>query len=528
VNYDTVNFIKIILAILLLLFLLARLRRKGFSVRSRRTVLVALAVISVANFYHFGFFHSRYLTYGWLDTRAFMHSWDLYHYYTGAKYFDELGYHQLYNATIVADAEDSGRLAGVTRIRDLSAPGFLTRDRILSRSRDYKDRFSSRRWDEFKDDVRYFTHLLPPEVMAKILVDHGYNPSPTWNTTGSFLANRVPVERLGFLALIDIVILVAIAAASAVSFGYETALVATVVFGINAYSPFSITGGSFMRYDWLLGLVASLCLLHRRHYASAGFFLSYAALVRVFPAFFLFGLVCKAAYETLRDRAVPPRFTRLFLSFVVSSLLFCGYGSLAGRGLDTWRDFAGKITAHHGTLSSNSVGFTMVFLYDRSWEDPESFSAVYGSTGEEADSVVNRVKGAEAQSRRVPFLLYTLSALALCAFAVIGRPDDEALVWGAVPVFMLLNLSNYYYAFLVINAMVWYRSAGRRPAPLLLLTAVQVLALWVGSSVDYSLRATALASLAFFLFVLALLLIELTGNRKRIGRRLAALVTNRT
>lgn len=528
VKYDTVTLIKIILAALLTLFLVLRARGKGGSVRSRRAVLLALAFFALANFFHFGFFHSRYLNYGWLDSRAFLHSWDLYHYYTGAKYFDELGYHNLYNATIVADAEDGDRLAGVTRVRDLSAPGFISRDSILSRSRDYKDRFSSRRWGEFTSDVRYFTHLLPPEVMAKVLVDHGYNPSPAWNTTGSFLANRVPVERLGLLSLIDVAILVAIAAVIGVSFGFETALVAAVLFGINAYSPFSITGGSFMRYDWLLGLVASLCLLQRRHYAGAGFCLSYAAFVRVFPSFFLFGLVCKAAFETLRDRAVPPRFTRLFLSFLISSILFCGYGSLSGKGLDSWREFAGKIAAHHGTLSGNSVGFTMVFLYDQSWEDPDTFSAVYGSTGEEADTVVNRVKGAEARNRRATFLLYSLSVLALCAFAVVGSSDEEALVWGTVPVFMLLNLSNYYYAFLIVNAVVWYRSAGRRPAPLLLLAAVQVLVLWIEFSVNYPLRVTALASLVFFLFVLVLLFFELTGNRRRIGRRLAALWTPRS
>jgi hypothetical protein len=520
VHYETISLVKIVLAILFGLFLIARLRG-----RARRFLLVALAALAIANFYHFGYFHTRYLDYGWLDKRAFLHLWDFYHYYNGAKYFDELGYHGLYDATIAADAEDGGRLAGVARVRDLGSGGFLSREQVLARSSLAKARFSAARWRDFTSDVRYFTERLPPEVMAKILLDHGYNPTPAWNTTGSFLANRVPVERLSSLALFDVAILVAIAAALGASFGVEAALAAAIFFGINAFTSFSMTGGSFLRYDWLLGLVVSLCLLRHRHYAGAGLFLAYAASVRIFPALFLAGLAFKAAYETVRDRALPPRFVRLFLSFLVASALLCGYGSLSGRGLGAWKEFAGKIAAHHRTLSANSVGFTMVFLYDESWEDPVNFALAYGSTAEEAETVANRVKGAEAGERGASFLLFSLSVLALSAFAVIGRPDEEALAWGMVPVFMLLNLSDYYYAFLIVNAAVWYRCAGRRPLPLMLLTAVQVVVLWVGIAADYPLRATALASLVFFLFVLALLGLELIGNRKRIGRRLAALRT---
>jgi hypothetical protein len=115
--------------------------------------------------------------------------------------------------------------------------------------------------------------------MASILVDHGYNPTPAWNTTGSFLANRVPVQRLLALALIDVALLLAAAAAIRASFGVEAALAAAAFFGVNAFAAFSITGGLFLRYDWLLGLVAALCLIRRGRYAGAGFFLAYAALV---------------------------------------------------------------------------------------------------------------------------------------------------------------------------------------------------------------------------------------------------------
>ena len=534
VKYQTVDLVKIILALLLLAYLIIvrRHRRAGAPrpaggncrhARAGRVFLAALAVLAMANYYHYGYFHTRYFNHGWLDKRAFLHLWDFYHYYVGAKYFDELGYDNLYNATVVADAEDGARLAGVAEVRDLGAGGFLSRDEVLTRAGSVKARFSPRRWGEFGADIRYFTERLPPRAMAGILSDHGYNPTPAWNTTGSFLANLVPVEHLAVLALLDVALLLALFVTIGVSFGASTALVAAIFFGINGFSPFSITGGSFLRYDWLLGLVLCQCFLRRRRYASAGVALAFASLVRVFPALFLFGLATKATIECVRHRALPRRYVRLFGSFLAAAALLYGYGCLNARGTGAWREFAGKIAAHHRTLSANSVGFTMVFFHDESWDDPVGFSNAYGPTAVAAEATLRRVKDAEARSRRGAFVFSTLSILALGALAVTRLPDEEALAWGAVPVFMLLNLSNYYFAFLIVGAVAWHRSAGRRPGPLLLLVAAQVCVLWIGASVDYALRATALSSLVFFLFVLALLGTALLGNRKRIGRRLAAL-----
>jgi hypothetical protein len=532
VSSDTVIGIKLVLAALLGLFLLLRLRRRPHPSpgapaahphrrrRARQLFLAALALLSLANFLHLGYFHTRYEQHGWLDKRAFVHLWDLYHYYLGAKYFDELGYGSLYVATVAADAEDAGggRLREVARVRNLEGTGFLTREQVLARAAAVKTRFSPGRWRQFRADVGAFTRRLPAAVLPKILLDHGYNPTPAWNTTAAFLANRVPVERLFSLALIDVALLLAAAAAIGAAFGLESALLAAAFFGINAYAGFSITGGSFLRYDWLLALVAAACLLRRRRYAGAGLCLSYAALVRVFPALFLGALACKALVETVRCRAVPPRYARLFLAFLAGSALLAGYGCLSARGADAWRQFGKRIAAHHRTLTANSIGFSMVFLYDGTWESADAFADAYGTTGVEGDALVNKVKRAEARTRRAAFLLSCAAVLALAALVAVGRPDGEALAWGAAPVFMLLTLSDYYYVFLVVCAVTWYRGSGRRPLPLLLLIATQALVLWIRLAEGFPLRATALASGVFFLFLLTLLSYELLLTRHRIAR----------
>ena len=138
-----------------------------------------------------------------------------------------------------------------------------------------------------------------------------------------------------------------------------------------------------------------------------------------------------------------------------------------------------------------------------------------------AEGVFGKVMADELQSRRGAYLLATATILALGALAAARVGDVEALAWGALPVFLLLNLSDYYFAFLIVCAVAWHRSLKRRTAPLLLLVAAQVVVLWIRVSVGFALRATALSSLVFFLFVLALLGSELIGNRAWIARRLA-------
>ena len=374
-TYQTIDLVKILIALLLLVSLIV-LRRRAPGGRSRRpgserrggragrVFLVCLAALATANYYHFGYFHTKHLQYGWLDKRAFLHLWDSYHYYVGAKYFDELGYTDLYNATVIADAEDGARLAGVDKVRNLGGAGFLSRGQVLARSEETKARFTPRRWGEFTADIRSFTERLPPRTLTSLLLDHGYNPTPAWNTTGSMLANRIPVEHLMWLALLDVALLAASFFAIGASFGATPALVAAIFFGINAFSPFSLTGGSFLRYDWLFALVLCLCLLRRRSYAAAGIALAAASLLRIFPALFLFGLAVKAVDETIRHRVFPRRYARFLAAFVAASALLGGYGCLSARGPGAWKEFAGKITAHHRSLTANSVGFAMVFLHD--------------------------------------------------------------------------------------------------------------------------------------------------------------------
>lgn len=62
--------------------------------RGRRRLFALLGLVSALTYFNFGAFHFG----------VFIHAWDTFHYYMGAKYFRELSYDRLYDCATVADA----------------------------------------------------------------------------------------------------------------------------------------------------------------------------------------------------------------------------------------------------------------------------------------------------------------------------------------------------------------------------------------------------------------------------------------
>ena len=78
---------------------------------ARDRALAALGALGLCAYVNFGRMHQG----------RFVHVWDTYHYYVGARYFPELGYDLLYGCTAVADAEAGLRREVATRtMTDLS------------------------------------------------------------------------------------------------------------------------------------------------------------------------------------------------------------------------------------------------------------------------------------------------------------------------------------------------------------------------------------------------------------------------
>jgi hypothetical protein len=178
-SFSAVLWLKGLLTAAMLVLLYRRYRQGGASGASSaelsfaaRAVIVAAILLSAVVFHNLGGVRGG----------TFVHYGETFHYYLGSKYFEELGYYELYNAVIAADAEQENALAGIPFFTDLHTYQNARRETALAESDRVRGLFSNERWSTFKQEVAFFKRAtgMPHSPGLRFLVtDHGYNASPT-------------------------------------------------------------------------------------------------------------------------------------------------------------------------------------------------------------------------------------------------------------------------------------------------------------------------------------------------------------
>jgi hypothetical protein len=224
-----------------------RLDREGGSPTRRRwrdRALAASGLAAVLVYFNFGAFHFG----------SFVHYWDTFHYYVGAKYFRELSYHGLYDCVAVAEAADPARRRRVElrKMTDLRTNELRTTEHALANPERCRSRFAPERWAEFARDVDFFRAHLPPELWDMAMTDHGFNATPVWTIAGAAIASRVPATERSMLllALLDGAYFAGMLALVWWAFGWRVLVAGLLVFATNFPSRFGWTGGAFLRWDW--------------------------------------------------------------------------------------------------------------------------------------------------------------------------------------------------------------------------------------------------------------------------------------
>jgi hypothetical protein len=251
-----------------------------------------------------------YANFGHLHFNVFIHTWDTYHYYMGAKYFPEVGYEWLYDCAVVADSEDfpadklqkmrEQRIITNLRTNVMEKVG----DNILTHPDDCRSRFSPARWQSFKRDIAFFRGRVNDIRWQEIHHDHGYNASPVWTLLGYVVTNTGPatLDQVTYVNLLDPLYLALMAAMLWWAFGPRVFAVGLIMLGTNWASRFFYwTGGALLRHDWLFYTVAVVCLLKKGRPFLAGMSLAYATLLRLFPGLMLLGPLL-AGFEYARRK----------------------------------------------------------------------------------------------------------------------------------------------------------------------------------------------------------------------------------
>jgi hypothetical protein len=421
---------------------LARMGREAILARLRDALLVLLSLATLLAWWypHQGTFET------WI------HRHDMFNYYMGAKYFDELGYTRLYHCAAVADAEEGlAWLVANTEIRNLKTNKFESGRLALENTADCKRHFSPELWQSFKEDLSWFRSDVSSRRWITARHDHGYNPPPTWTMIGSLLTGTGPVNSSQILALtlIDPVLLVGMFVALAWAFGWRTMCVALIFWGTNQPASWMWVGGSILRYDWLVTTVVGICCLKRQRPVAAGLFLAWAVGIRIFPAVIVVGLVLTAALRLLQTRSFvctvsQRRFAWAFASGIVGILLLTSLSV----GPKSWADFAGNSQLHMDSDTANRIGLRplLAFRADALLEDFEGANKM---------ARWKKVRKETLEPRRPLLYLIVAAYLVLLVFAVRRQPDWIAAVLGVGIIPVMSELGCYYYGVLLIFACLW-------------------------------------------------------------------------
>lgn len=420
------------LALLLVLAAVFLVLATGRPVSRRLRVAVgALVVVAALAFVNFGFFH--------VLQRQYIHYWDAFHYFVGAKYLPELGYTRLYEATYVAGRE-LGAFAGFERIRDL--PTYQARDTRSIDAASVRARFTDARWRAFKQDLLFFGPRIPD--WRRLFLDHGYNDPPPRALMLHALVRWLPATPLTLFAVtsLDYLLIAAALALAARALGPLAGGLAAASLLLGFFGRFDYIGGAVLRWDWIAAVIAGVAAFVRGAGLTAGVLLAYAAVARIFPALFLVPLAIKWV-QTRRARAPDRTLDRCLAAATLTIATVAVVVGLAAEPLAVG-EFLAKIRLHGDSAFTNHVGLgTWLVFQAAPWN-------VYTDGMRSVDPV------ALAAARPPGWVVPVVSAIYLAvALPLILRARVLASMTYAVPlIWCAVSPAGYYYSLLVLLVLL--------------------------------------------------------------------------
>jgi hypothetical protein len=416
---------------------------------ARRALLYVLALsalLAAVTFLDFGVF--RYGTY--------LNEWDFYHYYLGTKYARELGYGNLYGATLLADVEGGLRYHNPRgEIRDLETARLRSVMSVATEQERFRGRFSGARWREFVADVTWFKTQLPESRWSLLLTDHGYNGTPAWSfVIGGLFTSHLPVQNplaRWLMLLLDPLLLLGTAIVVARAFGLRAGLLMVMFIGSHYLLSWGHLKGCLLRTDFAMGGVLAVCLVKLGRYKLAGVLLGWAILSRVFPVFLLLGPGVLLVHGFWRTRYLDRRLVGLFVACGLTVVVVVLGSAAHFGGFGIWREWSQKITIHYADGSDWDLGFRTVAEAIFVDGVPTRLGSLALTAGQAVTSAVTPVE----------IVVIVLLALPAIAFARVLE-HHEALAYGFVFVF-LFSIAGYYYYLILCVPLVFFLSDVGKP-----------------------------------------------------------------
>jgi hypothetical protein len=423
----------------------------GWAVLPRRfahNALVLLTLVASLN----------YARWGTESLTERLDAYDVLHYYINAKYFDELGYYDLYPAAILADLENDGPFFD-------GGPEYLAQDadghtrqpirHAVERGKVVKaERFTDERWAAFTHDTLFLMRdygcrvknsagecraELNDKLWRQLIQDHGYNGTTVWTMIAEPIVNVVPVEYVKWLGHLDVLLLGLGVAAVAWAYGGTTALFAVLWLATSYSMRWPYLSWVFLRYDWLAALMIATALLRKGKPLWAGLFAGWSAALRFFPAMWMWGPFGKGVAGLVRGVVSKP-LLMLAAGFLLAVGVLQG-GAFLTYGTEPAKVHFENMLDHNDPmqLSSRRIGLA------------QAISQQEG--GRLHKFITTRQKKLIDEQKPIRYGVGLLVMLLLAAGLRRSR-DDEAYAFGFVPFFLLTTASYYYYQARITLAVV--------------------------------------------------------------------------
>lgn len=404
-----------------------------------------LATLAIGAYYNFG--NPVY--------EGLFHRNNVFHHFLGAKYAGELGYTRLYACVAVAQSELGPEEADdlrTRRMRDLEGDDIVFARTALEAPDRCKGHFTPERWSAFVGDVRFFRAAADRSYWDEMQLDHGFNAPPVWTAVVNVLTSELAATRGVILALasLDVFLCAGAFAALAWAFGWRTACLAMIFWGVQHPANHLWVSGSLLRHDWFFWLVLSLSFLKKRRFLGAGLAFAAATSLRLFPVVLLLGPAVVVAAHLLRTRRLARSHLRFVAGGALGAVLLVG-GSAAVLGPRAYSDFAQHIRVHERTPAANHMGLRALFMVD--WDG--AMATKIDPSQHDPLRPWREARIAQYESKKP---LFVAGALALVVPLVLvlrrRRALWPALALSVVAVFGALQLASYYFAVLLLPVVL--------------------------------------------------------------------------
>ncbi len=440
------------LTLIALLAVIIRHRRPGkLTSEQAGTLLWTMAIVAVLAWPNFGRLHGN----------SGIHHWEQFHYFLGSKYFPELGYDGLYDASLAAEAQLGLGRPVQGHVRDLRTNDVVPTVSLRAHRNEVRQRFTDDRWQEFEADVAYFLKSNDYRYLRSIRLDHGYNPTPTWTFTARLFSRYLPAgdSTLTLLAWIDPLLLAALFVMIFRTYGSRVGCLSLIIFGLGYPWRYDWVGGAFLRQDWLAATGIAICLMRKKTFVPAGILLAYATMVRIFPSAFLIGPVIVGIRQTIEMKQIPRWLIRLGSGFFLGAVIFLVAGALGGRGPQAWTEFRTNLDKHHGTWLTNNVGLENLLLYDSDTLTRKDVDFSLPEPWLHWQAKMDRL-----HTERQPIVMGVLAlVLLVIAMAAWRQTPDQAALSGIFITFSGVILTSYYWVMLCLVPLGrrrWLPTAG--------------------------------------------------------------------